>query len=364
MLRKISLLACLALTGSLTTAAPSVHVSGVLVSPGQRLAIVNGQISRVGEHVDGVEIVAIDMRGVRMRAGSQELMAYVGASAFPAPDAATLTAVAADTRVERTAAASGDALGPAEPGAASARAGPTLTSYGPVARGETLSEIAAALRRDGITSNQLMTALFRANPSAFGNNINLLREGSTLEIPPLEALLEISAAAATDEVARHARIWAARADAVVVQAAPPDRYGPGKNQPPNRHGPEQPAPPDRYGPVKAGETLSQIAQRLAPAGITLEQMMLAVFEANPNAFSSNINKLRAGVSLDVPAGQRLASRSPEQATAEVQRQAAAWRAGQALKARSASTCLARPTVGPCAPAGDPPERVPIQARTG
>jgi len=57
--------------------------------------------------------------------------------------------------------------------------------YGPVAAGETLSEIARATRPDEKTNiNQMMLALLKANPKAFyQDNINALKRGAILRIP-------------------------------------------------------------------------------------------------------------------------------------------------------------------------------------
>ncbi|MEO8459866.1 MAG: FimV/HubP family polar landmark protein, partial [Dokdonella sp.] len=66
------------------------------------------------------------------------------------------------------------------------------TSYGPVAKGETLSEIARATQPDdSVSSNQVMLALLKANPKAFfGNNINNLRSGAILRIPSADEIRE------------------------------------------------------------------------------------------------------------------------------------------------------------------------------
>lgn len=53
--------------------------------------------------------------------------------------------------------------------------------------------------------------------------------------------------------------------------------------------------------VKRGETLSSIATDLRPEGVSLDQMLLALFRANPDAFDrGNINRLKAGKILSVP----------------------------------------------------------------
>ncbi|WP_243708169.1 FimV/HubP family polar landmark protein [Luteimonas arsenica] len=56
--------------------------------------------------------------------------------------------------------------------------------YGPVQAGETLGTIAQRLVGDGVSREQAIVALFRANPQAFiGNNLNLVRQGAVLRIP-------------------------------------------------------------------------------------------------------------------------------------------------------------------------------------
>lgn len=69
-------------------------------------------------------------------------------------------------------------------------------------------------------------------------------------------------------------------------------------------------PRESYGPVQRGETLSQIAQRLRPDGVGTPQMTVALFEANPHAFiGGNMNRLRWGVTLYMPAPEALTARS-------------------------------------------------------
>ena len=59
--------------------------------------------------------------------------------------------------------------------------------------------------------------------------------------------------------------------------------------------------PLRYGPVPSGATLITVAQRMAPEGASQAQTALAIFRANPHAFSGgNINRLKAGARLEIP----------------------------------------------------------------
>ncbi len=53
--------------------------------------------------------------------------------------------------------------------------------------------------------------------------------------------------------------------------------------------------------VKNGDALYKIAARMKPAGISLDQMLVALYRSNPNAFSgNNMNRLRAGQILSLP----------------------------------------------------------------
>lgn len=56
--------------------------------------------------------------------------------------------------------------------------------------------------------------------------------------------------------------------------------------------------------VQAGDSLSKIATRAKPEGISLDQMLVALYRANPDAFvDNNMNRLRAGQILTIPAGE-------------------------------------------------------------
>lgn len=69
------------------------------------------------------------------------------------------------------------------------QAAPVVASYGPVQRGETLSQIAQRLKPEGVGTPQMTVALYEANPHAFiGGNMNRLRWGTTLYMPSAEAI--------------------------------------------------------------------------------------------------------------------------------------------------------------------------------
>jgi len=80
--------------------------------------------------------------------------------------------------------------------------------------------------------------------------------------------------------------------------------------------------------VQRGETLWGLASRVRPdSSLTMNQTMLAIFEANPSAFGGNINILRAGAGIRIPTADQIFQIDRSGALAEAQRQHAAWRSG-------------------------------------
>lgn len=86
---------------------------------------------------------------------------------------------------------------------------------------------------------------------------------------------------------------------------------------------------DTYGPVQRAETLWSIAERYQPAGASMNQTMLSIYQANPAAFGGNMNSLRVGAILRIPPGSDFSALSVAAANAEVVRQNEAWSGGAA-----------------------------------
>jgi pilus assembly protein FimV len=84
-------------------------------------------------------------------------------------------------------------------------------TYGPVQRGETLWALADRMRPDGVTVNQMMIAIYRQNPQAFGGNINILHAGATLRLPESVDFDGLAATVANAEVVRQLDEWQGRA---------------------------------------------------------------------------------------------------------------------------------------------------------
>jgi pilus assembly protein FimV len=101
----------------------------------------------------------------------------------------------------------------------------------------------------------------------------------------------------------------------------------------------RPAEGLRYGPVKAGETLHAIASKTKPADVTLDQMMLGIYQQNNAAFQgNNMNRLKRGAVLKLPDRDAAMRVDPARASREVRLHADAW---NAYRARLADAAAAR-----------------------
>ncbi len=100
--------------------------------------------------------------------------------------------------------------------------------------------------------------------------------------------------------------------------------------------------------VAKGDTLTKIARSLhADTQANIDQTMIALYRANPEAFGGNINILRQGSVLRVPGADQLAALNQKEAMGEVHRQMDAWRSGSggAAAAPSGRLRLVAPTAG-------------------
>ena len=98
--------------------------------------------------------------------------------------------------------------------------------------------------------------------------------------------------------------------------------------------------------IGAKATLRGIAWRVGERSESdLQRMMIAIFRANPSAFDGNINRMRRGAVLAIPARAELAEISKTEAKREVQAQMSAWRSHTpAGDAASQSAAAASPIV--------------------
>ncbi len=110
--------------------------------------------------------------------------------------------------------------------------------------------------------------------------------------------------------------------------------------------------------VQRNDTLWNIASRIRPGSIrVVNQTMIALYRANPEAFDGNINQLRAGTLLRVPAAGEIESIAQSDAASEVAQQYRNWRGATAaateeggrLRLVTPAETSSAPAVGPATP---------------
>lgn len=83
-----------------------------------------------------------------------------------------------------------------------------------VSKGDTLTKIAHSLHAESRADvDQTMIALYRANPSAFGGNINVLHQGAVLRVPGADDIAALNQKEAIGEVHRQMDAWRSAAAA-------------------------------------------------------------------------------------------------------------------------------------------------------
>jgi len=124
--------------------------------------------------------------------------------AVPAPAAAPTRPIAAPA-----APASAPIAAPAARSAPVASGG-NAKEYGPVGKGDTLGKIAASLKPEGVSLEQMLVGLYRNNPDAFiRNNMNLVKSGKILRVPDAQELSAVSQSEAVKEVRTQVADWRA-----------------------------------------------------------------------------------------------------------------------------------------------------------
>lgn len=85
--------------------------------------------------------------------------------------------------------------------------------------------------------------------------------------------------------------------------------------------------PGEYGPTVKNDTLWEIAEKnITDPGISVEQMVMAIYKANPHAFyQDNVNALMAGEKLQIPDNSTILKLSRKQAREEFSQQTNEWR---------------------------------------
>ncbi len=77
--------------------------------------------------------------------------------------------------------------------------------------------------------------------------------------------------------------------------------------------------------TRRGDTLSKIARRMRPDGVSLDRVLVALYEANPKAFvDNNMNRLKVGKILQAPSEEALSAITRKKAVKEIKLQTADW----------------------------------------
>ncbi len=94
--------------------------------------------------------------------------------------------------------------------------------------------------------------------------------------------------------------------------------------------------------VKRGDTLSKLAKQTKTSDVSLERMLVALYQVNADAFDgNNMNRLRVGKILHMPESQQLAGLSQSDAVNEVRAQVADWNAYRQKLAAAAAPAIAQ-----------------------
>lgn len=95
--------------------------------------------------------------------------------------------------------------------------------------------------------------------------------------------------------------------------------------------------------VRQGDTLTRIASQVRPAGVSLDQMLVALYQSNPDAFvGKNMNRLKAGHILSVPTAEAAESVDTTEARNLIVAQAADFNAYRQRLAGQVASAAAQP----------------------
>lgn len=112
--------------------------------------------------------------------------------------------------------------------------------------------------------------------------------------------------------------------------------------------------------VRSGDTLSEIASQVDTPAFTLDQTMIALLRANPDAFiGGNINRLRQGAVLRVPTGNELSSVEAAQASRLISSQMQQWQAARRPMPQPASATANTATAGAVGAPVEPASAAPV-----
>ena len=135
-------------------------------------------------------------------------------------------------------------------------------------------------------------------------------------VPTLAQTTTAAPAPAPAPVKANAAPAAAVAEA--ARTAPSKAAASAQTPPANKIASKPAGNSDQQVVVKTGDSASKIAMRAKSSDVSLDQMLVALLRANPDAFSKgNLNRLRAGAVLDLPSSEQAKSVSTAEASQTV-----------------------------------------------
>lgn len=224
---------------------------------------------------------------------------------------------------------------------------------------------AAAFRQANLEFNPALTGLRVAlERRGDGNYVVRITSPAPVNEPYLDLLLELNSASG-----RVLREYTVLLDPPALRAAPeviPPVAGRAAPAPAQAAAPAAPRPaaaPAIAGgatyEVKRGDTLGSIAGRTKPPAASLDQMLVALFRSNPDAFiGNNMNNLRSGSVLKVPAESEVLAVEGGAARREVAAQSADFNRYRSRLAQAATG------VGPAAAAAAGQGRITTRVEDG
>ena len=292
-----------------------------------------------------------------------------------APPGAMADAVKPEARAEErpisVAAPSGTRPAPAE-----ARPATGATTY-EVKKGDTLGAIARRYRPEGVTFNQMLIALQRANEDAFiRNNVNLVRAGRILNIPDSDTLAAVDTADANRLViAQHADFAEYRSRLATAVAAAPSAPAPAERSAagqitPKPEEPKPAAPKDQLklskaDPKKPGAPAAKAAREddQAARERALKEAQSRVTDLEKNV--ADLQKLMEIKQQQLAELERMSAKPAAAAPApdpaakapEPPKPAPAPQAAKAPEAKPAAPPPAKPAAEPAKPAAEAPKPV-------
>ncbi|WP_186454028.1 FimV/HubP family polar landmark protein [Denitratisoma sp. DHT3] len=142
----------------------------------------------------------------------------------------------------------------------------------------------------------------------------LVREYTFLLDPPELKSGPQEAAAAPVAVPEARREEPARSSAPAMERPVPSAVAPSRKVREESRTQPAPAAAGEERLVKRGDTLGRIAIESKPEGVSLDQMLVALFRGNPDAFDGgNMNRLKAGKILTLPSADDIAATSATEA---------------------------------------------------